>query len=88
MLYRETTDFREVSILLALLLRVTYLHKAGSAQRWLDPSWIKILDVCELQWCNRKKSLQNNQRDRQDNDTDYPKKTVSIFIERFHIASC
>ena len=67
---------------------VTYLHQACSAQRWLDPSWIQMLDVCELQWCNRKKSLQGHQRDRQDNDTDYPKKTVSIFIERFHIASC
>ena len=67
---------------------VTGLLKAGSAQRWLDPNWIQILDVCELQWCNRKKSLQNNQWDRQDNGTNYPQKTVSIFIERFHIASC
>ena len=67
---------------------MSHLRTAGSAQRWLDPSWIQMLDVCELQWCNRKKSLQRNQRDRQDNDTDYPKKTVSIFIERFHIASC
>jgi len=80
------TDVREVSTLLALLLGVTPAT-SGSAQRWLDPNWIQILDVGELQWCNRKKSLQNNQRDRQDNDTNYPKKTGSIFIERFHIAS-
>jgi len=80
------TDVREVSTLLALLLGVTPAT-SGSAQRWLDPYWIQILDVGELQWCNRKKSLQNNQRDRKDNDTNYPKKTGSIFIERFHIAS-
>jgi hypothetical protein len=80
------TDVRKVSILLALLLSVAP-SISGSAQRWLDPNWIKILDVGELQWCNRKKSLQNNQIDQQDNDTNYPKKTGSIFIERFHIAS-
>jgi len=79
-------DVREVSTLLALLLAVTPAT-SGSAQRSLDPNWIQILDVGELQWCNRKKSLQNNQRDRKDNDTNYPKKTGSIFIERFHIAS-
>jgi hypothetical protein len=50
------TDFREVSTLLALLLRVTPAI-AGSAQRWLDPNWIEILDVGELQWCNRKQSI-------------------------------
>ncbi|MAA68421.1 MAG: hypothetical protein CL915_06610 [Deltaproteobacteria bacterium] len=81
------TDFREVSTLLALLLRVTPAI-AGSAQRWLNPSQIQMLGVCELQWCNRKQSLQGHQRNRQDNDTDYPKKTVSIFMESIHIASC
>jgi hypothetical protein len=80
------TDVREVSTLLALLLSVTP-SISGSAQRWLDPNWIQIFDVGEFEWCNREKSLQNNQRDQKDNDTNYPKKTGSIFIERFHIAS-
>jgi len=58
------------------------------SREWLVPNWIMTFDVAELQWCNRKKFLQYDQRDRQDNDTNYPKKTLSIFVERFHIASC
>lgn len=58
------------------------------SREWFVPNWIMTFDVAELQWCTRKKSLQYDQRDRQDNDTNYPKKTLSIFVERFHIASC
>ena len=58
------------------------------SREWLVPNLVMNFDVAELQWCNRKKSLQHDQRYRQDNDTNYPKKTLSIFVERFHIASC